>query len=84
MKDADPGPVVWQVDVANWQGYHLIEEDVSALLDDRGQRRPRPFSVDRLTGSYVGKEISIDDVPHAVQLEWIRIWKSARIVYKPN
>lgn len=84
IQDADPGPVVRRVEATGWHGYHLTEESVSALLDDNGQARPGPFAVESLPESYVGEQLSIDDLPDAVQIEWYRAWNRAHITYEPN
>ncbi len=84
IRDVDPGPVVRRLEATGWQGYHLTEDAVSALLDDSGQRRPGPFAVESLPESYVGEQLSIDALPDAVQTEWYHTWNRAHIVYEPN
>lgn len=84
IEDVDPGPVVRSVELGGWNGYYLTEEAVSALLDDSGQIQDRLVSVESLSQSYVGEQLSIDDLPDPVQIAWYRVWNAAHITYEPN
>lgn len=84
MTDARPGPVVRRVEAPGWRGYHLVEEAVTAVLDESGQADPPPSLAANLPNAYVGDPLSIDDVPDSVQSSWSRAWDAAHIAYEPN
>jgi len=83
IKDVDAGPVVRRVGADDWRGFHLVEEKISALVDDLGHVRSPPLSAEGLKASYVGKLMSIDELPDPVQDSWYRIWNKAHVAYRP-